>query len=557
MASGIDPSILLQSTNIQEQAQKFQTAMAAAQAQRQQLQLGNYQVAQAKQNFEDQQNMRQAWRQANGDPTAAMAIAEKLGVSPAMLTQFQQRQMQLQQMLDTHNKTVADTGETQLNTMIARNDQIAGRLQPLADAKDTSTFESQKQQVLQGLNGLATQDEMLQLSQANQQQVQDWITGHQSVKAHAAIITANAAAQRAGAQVSEAQTRSDEFSAKKAGEIADSNEKALNGAATALYNAYQSGGPVAYNKALQQYAGNDLITGSMPTPDKLAVMNPADALKTINYAGMTSQQRTTAQQQAQNEAQRQQFQNQEIRLRQQSNQIQAAMLGLDNSKTQAALYTAGLDANGKPLADTDKTLLQPNVQNTSNGATYINQDQALKGLPRGQQMQLKQAAANAGIPMLDGKTSQSVADADTARNMINQVFGVFAQHAGAGTSGTLMKIPQAIGNYAAAQSGFAPDLKAARANFLTSIESLKSAGGTGSGLRITGAEINKIGKLQPSLGDTQQELQAKAAQINQLLNDKIAHAIHKVPVTGAAPAQSAPALPKGFDPSAARAKYNY
>ena len=144
----LDPSIILGATNINAEAAK-QTAQAdQAQAAVNQLKLQNYTIAQAKSDFEDQQNLKAAWRQANGDPTQTLAIAAKLGVSPKSIQAFQMQQAAMQEKLDQHNKVVSDTGKTNLDTYLEKSNLEYTKLKPLLDAKTPVEFEAKKPQVL-------------------------------------------------------------------------------------------------------------------------------------------------------------------------------------------------------------------------------------------------------------------------------------------------------------------------------------------------------------------------------------------------------------------------
>jgi hypothetical protein len=543
---GLDPNILLQTTNINAEAAK-QTAIATqAAAQAGQLRLQQYTIQKAKSDFEDQQNLKQAWRAAGGDPTKTLATAAAMGVSPKAIQAFQMQQMAIQEKLDTHNKIVADTGKTNLDTYQERSNLEYTALKPLLDSKDDVEFQSKKPQVIAALksSGLASDDEIKLLSGATQQQVQDHATGLLNVDALAKIVKGKTDQQGADAKTSEAATAAQKQANESAAQIADSQQKFSNGASTSLSGVLQANGAVkgqplpvtaivAYGKQLDKIKSDNpkMDLSGMPSPQSLTQYKTSDdALTAVTRAGMTSAQQNQADQADRTAANTAAYQKQEIALRQQSTQIQQAMLGLDVKKTAAAMFSAGLDNNGKPLPGQAADLLRIHSQNTSDGKLYIDQDTAYKGLPKGEQVQLQRAAGAAGIPLLNGKEAASVKDVDTARNTINQVFDTFLQHAGVRGTGTAT----GVGNWLSIKTGGLPDLNAARSNFLSSIEAMKSAGGQGSGLRITGAEINKIGSMMPALTDTQDQLKTKLAQFNTLVNDKMNGALHSVPVTGAA-----------------------
>jgi hypothetical protein len=335
--------------------------------------------------------------------------------------------------------------------------------------------------------------------------------------------------ETADAHKSTAATQAAKQANEAGSQIEASNQAALQGAGRELTSAL-SAGPVAYQKALEKLVANDktgLVAANFPTGDKISQMTPAQAASAIDYGSMTGKDREAANQAKNQLAETQNFHAKELALRQQSTNIQVQMLGLDKQKTAAAMYSAGLGADGKPIPGNDKTLLDPNTQNTSDGRNYIDQDAAFKGMPKGDQIQLKRAAASAGVPMLSAKDAGAVHSADSARNMINDVFQVFIKNSG---NSILLKPFQNFHNGVDVRSGANPELEAAQKNFLTSIDTLKSAGGMGSGLRITGAEIQKIGSLMPTLGDTKEQVRQKGIQINNLINDNLNQMLHTVPV---------------------------
>jgi hypothetical protein len=541
---GLDPNILLQTTNINAEAAK-QTAIATqAAAQAGQLRLQQYTIQQAKSDFEDQQNLKQAWRAANGDPTRTLATAAAMGVSPKFLQAFQMQQASLQEKLDAHAKAIDEHGNSVLDQKMKQGELEYSALKPLIEAKNDVEFQSKKPQVIASLKGIAPDSDINMLVGATQQQVQDYGTSHLNMKALAALKKGTTDQQGADAKTSEAATAAQKQANESATQIETAKRAVLEGASTTLTNALRSGGPVAYNKALQDVvakagSNGELVTGSFPSAAAITQFkSPAEAFSAINSGGMTSQQRQQAQQTQAQQAQTAAYQKQEIALRQRSANIQEQMLGLDRSKTQAALYAAGLGPDGKPIPGNDKTLLDPNLQNTSDGRHYIDQDAALKGLPKGDQIQLKRAAAASGTPMLSAKDAGAIHSADSARNMINGVFDTFIKNSG---DSVLNKPFQNFRNSIDVHTGMNPELEAASKNFLTSIDTLKTAGGMGSGLRITGAEIQKIGSLMPKLGDTKDQVRQKAIQINNLINDNLDQALHTVKVNGSATKPTGPA----------------
>lgn len=531
----LDTSIPLQAVNAGDVANKDIAQFQQAQAARQQLQLQQYGVAQAKSDFEDQQNMKAAWRQASGDPTKTLAVAAQLGVSPKAVLAFQSQQAELRTKLDAHQKAVDEHGKSQLDQMNERNSQIQAGLEPLLTAKDDVDFHTKLPGVIQSLknNSLITDDEVALLSKApNQQAVQDWSFGHNNVDILSKQMKIKSDAETAAAATSRATTEADKQARLAASQIETSAQATLQGAGRELTNSL-SGGPVAYQRTLEKLVADDktgLVAKNFPSGAQVSTMTPAAVKSAIDQGTMTGKDRQAADQAAATLANQKAFQEQEIKLRQQSNSIQQKMLGLDQAKTAAALFSAGLDSQGKPLAGEDKALLTPNLQNTSDGRNFIDQDSAMKGLPKGQQLQLKQAAAHAGVVMLSAKDAGALKDTDNARNTINNVFDTFMKN---GASSVMARPFKDFRNTVDTITGINPKLDAANKNFLASIEGMKAAGGQGSGLRITGAEINKIGEMRPHLGDTKEMIASKLQQFNNLINDKLNANLHTVAVTRA------------------------
>lgn len=291
-----DPSILLQTTNLNDVATKRLKDIQSAQATQDELQLRKYGVAQAKQDFEDQQNLKKAWQAADGDPTATVSIAGKLGVSPKLLQAFQAQQLAMRQNLATLHKTETDTDKSKLDMLTEKNEHIYNAIAPLLDEKDPIKFAAKLPQAIANSHsaGYLSDADALAASKMSQDDLRMYATGLLNVKAHSEIVTADANTQNAASRTATAGAAVDKQHNEAASQIETSNRAKLEGAATTLTNALRTGGPVAYNKALEQFSNDDLITGSFPKGPQLASMNPSDAFAAINSGAMTSQQRQQA-----------------------------------------------------------------------------------------------------------------------------------------------------------------------------------------------------------------------------------------------------------------------
>lgn len=305
----LDPNILLQTTNIDDVAAKRLKDIQTADANQSQLQLQKYSVAQAKSDFEDQQNLKKAWAAANGDPTATVGIAAKLGVSPKMLQAFQMQQLEMRTKLADLHKTETDTDKSKLDILTEKNEHVYNAVAPLLDVKDPAEFAAKLPQAITAAHasGYLSDQEALAAGKMSQDDLRMYATGLLNVKAHSELVTAAANTQNAASRALTAGTAVDKQHNEAAAQIETSNRAKLEGAATTLTNALRSGGPVAYNKALEQFSNDDLVTGSFPKGPEVAGMKPADAFSAINSGAQTSQQRQqtsesdrTAQQATQN-----------------------------------------------------------------------------------------------------------------------------------------------------------------------------------------------------------------------------------------------------------------
>lgn len=535
----VDPSIFQNVQNFNDLFAKDQAIAAATQAQQTEQQLNKYRLATAKSDFEDQQNLKAAYRQAGGDPTQTLAIAAKLGVSPKSITAFQAQQLEIRDKLATLNKTETETDKSKLDILNERQEHVFNAAQPLTQIKDPAEFAARLPNVIQQqlAQGNLTQDEAKAAAGMNQQQLIDHLNGIANTKAHTDYIKAQTDLQNAGSRSIQAQAAQDRQKNEDAKQKADAVLAQRSQAAASLTAAYTNGGPLAYSKTLATI--DPVIAAYSPAADKVAALPMGAAIKLIGQGAMTAEQFAQQQHNDAILAEQSDYHAKELKLRQQSANIQQQMLGLDTQKTQAVMFSAGLGSDGKPVQGAGVDQLKTQTQNTSDGRLYVDEGGDFSKLPKGQQMQVRTAANQAGVPLLNAKEAASVKDVDNARNTINSVFTTFMQHAGAGATAIPLKPLQAVGNYLGAASGVLPDLDAARKNFLGAIETMKSAGGQGSGLRITGAEIQRVGSMMPSLGDTQEQLKEKAKQINTLVNDKLNSGLHSVPITSGTP-NSAP-----------------
>lgn len=125
---------------LQQYAQAIQI-----QGQQQQQQMGAVQLQQAKQTQQDQQTVRKAFMDSNGDLDQAIKLSAQRGVSPAMLTQLQQH------ALDVKTKLQSLQTE-QLKNMATQNDNARGLIQPIVSAppeKQAEMYAAARQTALQ------------------------------------------------------------------------------------------------------------------------------------------------------------------------------------------------------------------------------------------------------------------------------------------------------------------------------------------------------------------------------------------------------------------------
>lgn len=333
----IDTSMYSGVTSFADQFSKDQLQAAQLQAAQQQQQLGTYTLLQAKQDFEDQQTMRQAWRDANGNADQALQLAAQRGVSPKTLQAFQVQQLAVRQKVADLAKTDAETQGNKLNQMIQRGDEATQRLQPLLTAANPTEFMARKPAVLDSLQGLATDDELKQLMGADQQGVKDWATMHQSIKAHNESVTAGAAVTKANAAASEADTAKNKLALETPGIQADALQKQASNAVNTLQAAYDKSGAIGYKQALGQLPAE--VAARFKDPAMIAgITNPDDAKKLIAQGGMTAAELATQQHQEQQLAQQGRYQTQELAIRRQEAAATQAL-----AQANLALRQQGLD----------------------------------------------------------------------------------------------------------------------------------------------------------------------------------------------------------------------
>lgn len=310
----LDPSIILgANVNAGEVAQKTQANLQQQQAAQQQLQLQQYGVAQAKQDFEDQQNFRKAFVQANGDPDLAVSTALKLGVSPKMIQAFKQQQLAMQ-------TAQAGLSEKQLANQQAKHDMAYPVLTRLTSLTPEQ-YAAQLPSTVDGLvkQGSLTPEEGTRYGSMSQDDAKLYLAQLLNAKGLAEQTTANA---RAGATaVSQAKLPGElqDLADKHADQITkqtDVKRQNVVREATSAYTgaATPQDAAVAYKKVLDKYSGDQDVAGfALPSPEALAqAPNPKAGADLINAAGMTAEQRTQAAQAAANAAQTDKFHGQEL-----------------------------------------------------------------------------------------------------------------------------------------------------------------------------------------------------------------------------------------------------
>lgn len=214
-------------------------------------------------------------------------------------------------------------------------------------------------------------------------------------------------------------------------------------------------------------------------------------------------------------------------------------INIEQSKLAVERFNAGLGADNKPLADSDKTLLKPVVQNTTDGRTFIDEGTAFKNLPKGQALQLRQAAVNAGVPMVSSADAGKIQKLDTVKQNIQDVFDTYAKNA---ASNAATRPGSYIENKFGTVFQTNPELKAAEGNKLGQLETLRDAMG-----RVNTVEINKAEALMPQLGDTRAVVEDKRKQFNKFLDEHQNALTHNVQVKGSA---SSTATPQSSGPPA-------
>jgi hypothetical protein len=139
----IDPNILLQSRPVdietplqaQTQAQNLTNLANQAALQRADLTAVNQQNQMRQTQMQDQQTLRQAFLDSNGNPDQLMTLARQRGVSPQTLMQLQGS------LLDMKTKYAALDKDTLANTQ-TKNDQLQSLLAPVANETDPAKQET-------------------------------------------------------------------------------------------------------------------------------------------------------------------------------------------------------------------------------------------------------------------------------------------------------------------------------------------------------------------------------------------------------------------------------
>ncbi|MGH7240008.1 MAG: hypothetical protein ACREHG_08070 [Candidatus Saccharimonadales bacterium] len=288
----LDPSIILKTVNAGDVAAKNMQEDQAAQATANQLALQKYTVAQAKQNFDDQQNLKQAWRAANGDPSKTVAIAAQLGVSPGTIEKFQAAQLAMRTNLANLNKTELGNKQTQLSMLNDKNEHLYNLLESATNADPANYLKKLSTALsLAQAQGYSSGDQAKAISGMTQDDLKDYTTGLLNIKAHTDVINAEAAATSSSARKEASDAETSKQTNTSASQIAKANQDKLTGASTKLANALRLGGTVGYNKVMEQYASDPLVASAFPTAAQVAQMTPKQAFKAINEVAMTPQAR--------------------------------------------------------------------------------------------------------------------------------------------------------------------------------------------------------------------------------------------------------------------------
>lgn len=478
----IDPSILLSTTPIKypdlveqrAKALQLQSLQQNNQLGQQQLQQGALQNQQLQQSISDDQKLRQMY--ATGEPVTPEKMIQTVGAKTAAPLikahlENEETKTKLQKAADEHAAALADIrgniaqGVKASNYSPASLQYAMGELS-LRDPQGLQLFQqaSKDPAALSQLVDMAIQQSPKQRELADKDKA--------------------------------AKLAQDEFEAKKPGIQAENDAKEITNARSALANAAT---PQEYADI---YGGlKARVAASLPRPGSNPDFN---ALK--QQAGLTPDQEATTTQTA---AQRvEQMRHNKVEESQGS-----ARLANEGARLKVEQFNAGVGADGKPLQDSDKALLAPVVQRTTDGRTFLDEGTAFKNLPRGQQMQLRQAAVNAGVPMLSSQDATSVQKLDSVRQNLDGVFDIYAKNA-ASSPATRM------GSYLENKFGTVlqtnPELKGAEGNKLGLFETLRGALG-----RVNQTEIKKAEGMLPELGDTKAVIENKRQQFTQFLDQHL------------------------------------
>lgn len=272
------------------------------------------------------------------------------------------------------------------------------------------------------------------------------------------------------------------------------------------------------------YSADPAIAAKYPQPDQF---NPQSTPQQARQIGMTpEQQQSTGETARHNQAEEGQGR--------QRIGIENQRLGVEQAKLGVERFNAGIGADGKPLQDSDKTLLNPVVQHTSDGRTFLDESTAFKNLPKGQQLQLRQAAVNAGVPMVSAQDASKIQKLDTVKQNLDSVFDIYSKNA-ASNAGTRSTGVPYLENKLGTVLQTNPELRGAESNKLGSLETLKDAMG-----RVNTVEINKADAMMPQLGDTKATVEQKRQEFHKFLDQHLSSATHSTKVAAPNPATADP-----------------
>lgn len=323
----------------------------------QQLQSGALDLQQKQLQLEDEQKMRQAWQDANGDPDKMFAIAAKNGVGPKTM-------MSTQQSITAMKEAKAKLSNQELQNHELQNDQLHALMEPvLAEtdpAKQAALWDQQMKAGVQG--GALTAAEMAAHPYpGNPEGVKQYATTLNTDK----WLTAQAASDRAAAAAKAAATGASRQDIEAPGQQAAAELLARKNAAAVLAGATDQ---------------NDYAAKRGALPPKLATQfpnafDPATSPASINRIGMSPEEKAaddragvTAKQTADRD--KNTAENERLGRDQREKQIKVeqARVTLEQKKFDAT-FGQGLDANGRALSPEDRknaALSDPTAVATAN-----------------------------------------------------------------------------------------------------------------------------------------------------------------------------------------------